>query len=365
MQESPSETITNRIKRFIIMSFASVVFTLLIIELVVRLVPLYPTHFEQYDPLRGWVYPPHKEGFYLDVRCLGEYRVPIKINSHGLRDIERTYDPPPDTERILLLGDSTVASFEVPLESALHRQVESSLHQMDPDQHYEVLNGGHRGYGTDFEVLFYEDQAHRYQADLVLLVFQIHNDMEDNHPQLSLLEGQYYPYFSLDESDQLVLNPAQEILNWSRAFRRPVNPIHDTLYDVSNLYKLLSDRHSVQQNIGEIVAIQPEWYEEAWDVTEALIQYLRREVEADGSRFGVVITPINRNFAVQQVVEKYEHLETFLAEQNISYIALDPVFQQSDGQNLRFPCDGHWTEAGHELAGDTIARFAYNLLVEP
>ncbi|MDA0991942.1 MAG: SGNH/GDSL hydrolase family protein, partial [Verrucomicrobia bacterium] len=90
------------------------------------------------------------------------------INSHGQRDIERTYDKPAGTTRIIMLGDSVVMGNGIrDLNDTLSRQLERQL-QPDP---IEVLNFGVSGYCTRSEVELLKVRGLQYDPDVVILVF--------------------------------------------------------------------------------------------------------------------------------------------------------------------------------------------------
>src|SRR6266851_1141148 len=64
------------------------------------------------DEYIGWKGKPNKEAYYVK-RRLVQY---VKINSHGFRDKERTYEKGKDVFRIVVLGDSFSEALQVPLE---------------------------------------------------------------------------------------------------------------------------------------------------------------------------------------------------------------------------------------------------------
>lgn len=90
-------------------------------------------------------------------------------NSQGFRDVERNFDKPAGTKRIILLGDSVVASdeFTESIDDTISRQLEKLL----APRNIEVLNMGIPGYCTRGEVELLKEFGLPYSPDLVILVF--------------------------------------------------------------------------------------------------------------------------------------------------------------------------------------------------
>jgi hypothetical protein len=337
-----------------------------VIEIIVRIVPLYPDNFIVYDRERGWRFDASMTGTHLYIGCLGEFSNLVTINSQGLHDIEHPYDPSPNSRRILIIGDSTVASFEVPLDQSFYRQLETQLNEGEPAQPFDIIGAGHRGYGTDLEWLFYQMEGYRYQADMVLLIFQPGNDIRDNHPELRRLGIEFYPYYTLDESGELVLNPP---VGTGEPGPISINPIHDTLYNASLLYRLLFERQqwltAVSQTFvqSEDADTATRQIDEAWAITGTLIEAMRNNVEEDGAQFAVVIAP--GGFQTESESEAiHDRLADLLNTLEIRFLDLEPAFkaaEDSGQQTLRFACDHHWTAAGHALVAGELAGFLPDL----
>jgi hypothetical protein len=365
--DKPKTSFARRLLGRLAISAVTVFITLFVIELVVRAVPLYPDSFEVYNPDRGWVLEPNKSGTYLSVACLSEFRSQVTINSHGLHDVEHEYEPAPDTYRILIVGDSTVASFEVPLEQTFYRVLENQLNETG-DRQYEIIGGGHRGYGTDLEVVYYEQEARQYQADLVLLMFQPGNDVQDNHIALRLNDQLYFPYFTLDENGELVFHHPRDFAPPGEPGPPYLNPIHNTLLRISRLYRLAYDRLDIIQGVGATFteggdpeAAERAW-EEAWDVTRALVERLRADVEQDGAQFAVAIAP-GRFRVPQEGAAIHTRLNAMLDDMDIPHLDLLETFNAQDTpeQPLHFTCDPHWTAVGHRVAAEALAAYVPEL----
>lgn len=115
------------------------------------------------------------------------------INSHGQRDIERSYAKPPGRKRILLLGDSVVAnSGRCRLDDVISRQLE----KLYGDEDVEVLNFGVDGYCTRAEVELLKVRGIKYRPDVVILMF-VNND-----------------YFNINEDMHLVPFNRPKLVEW-------------------------------------------------------------------------------------------------------------------------------------------------------
>src|SRR5262249_39056059 len=128
------------------------------------------------DPILGWAKRPGARTVYRR----REYTVELAVNSKGLRDVDRGYDAPPGTLRLLALGDSFVEGYTVPLAQTVTQVLERRLD--GEGCRAEVINGGTSGYSTDQELLFYRGEGVRYSPRIVLLFFH-YNDVLYNDRQ--------------------------------------------------------------------------------------------------------------------------------------------------------------------------------------
>src|SRR5215472_5848965 len=100
-------------------------------------------------------------------------------NSHGQRDVERSYERRPGVRRILLLGDSVVAGHGIrALDDTISRQMEK---RMGDD--IEVLNFGVGGYCTRGEAELLRVEGLAYRPDEVVVVF-VENDYDNFNGQV-------------------------------------------------------------------------------------------------------------------------------------------------------------------------------------
>lgn len=93
----------------------SLILTFLLIEIMLR--NFYPQRLISHNP--GMWIPDQDIGYILSPNYLGmassaEYEHEIRINSLGIRDKEYNVVKPPETYRILILGDSFIFNYGIP-----------------------------------------------------------------------------------------------------------------------------------------------------------------------------------------------------------------------------------------------------------
>jgi hypothetical protein len=106
-----------------------------------------------------------------------------QTNRFGFNDIEHSLEKPPDTYRILLLGDSFswIGGYERSYPTLLEARFADAP---APDQpKVEVINAGFPGIHTGQEQIIMERYGLRYDPDLVLVAFYTGNDIYDFSPR--------------------------------------------------------------------------------------------------------------------------------------------------------------------------------------
>lgn len=152
----------------------------------------------RYHPRWGWFHEPNSE----DTFVKPGFAQHVRINGKGLRERPLPYEKPPGLFRVLVVGDSSVVSFEVPPEAVFTRVAEASLRERGYP--VQFVNGGVRGYGTDQALLFLEEEGLRYEPDLVLYKWT-NNDDEDNATIHRPFRKYGKAWFQLDEAGELRL----------------------------------------------------------------------------------------------------------------------------------------------------------------
>ena len=113
----------------------------------------------------------------------------VAISSRGLRDREYDAAHPPNTTRIVVLGDSVTFGPGVLAEETFSKQLEHRLNGLGDGRRYEVINTGVIGYNTIQERARLERVGLQFQPDVVVLTFVV-NDLLDT---FSIFDHQYEP----------------------------------------------------------------------------------------------------------------------------------------------------------------------------
>jgi lysophospholipase L1-like esterase len=343
------------------------------------------------SPFYGWGHTPGASGWVQ--RCLRgrpEWRAHVRINSHGLRDREIPYERT-TAGRILVLGDSFTAGFQVDVDASVTKRLELALNAPDPPgARVEVVNAGVSAWGTDNALLYFLHEGWRYRSDVVVLMFNTGNDVYENHRPLvtSSIMHPDKPFYRLDEGRLVLEN-----------YPLPPAPLHST---VLRVYRALWPHSAFVRRVGNVRVVwnylqappdpvpgltvakpgevylrrSPESWREAWRITRGLVLRLRQVVEANGARLVVVVLngreevspermrvmlAFNPQLARAEIdPDKPDRLiGRFLERRGIPTIRLLDAFRArfgADGSEGFYEWDIHWTEAGHALAAERIAH---------
>lgn len=355
-----TETPRRRLLLRLVVTPIAVAVALGILEIVVRAIPLYPDTFAVGDATLGWRYRPDASGTWFNVGCPREFTNFVQLNDRGAHDVNHETEKTAGTKRVLVIGDSIVASLEVPLEDTFFRRMDGMLN-MDSIRHDEVIAFGVASYGTAQEWLYYTVEGRTYAPDLVLLVFTPHNDFDDNHPAFMELSVDWYytrPFFHLDDAGQLVEDAPRGA---------PMPPLHRLLLEHSALYRLLSVIYREHRPPVSLFGTEYEAARaESWQITFAELAALRDAIAADGKRFGVVIDQ-GHGMAADERLAIHAEIEKGLDERGIPWLSLLQPFNDAEAQGttVRYACDSHWTPEGHAVAAEAITPFMESLLAAP
>ena len=374
----------------------------------------FPTGFWEPDKYIGWKGKPGFEGEFKK----GSIVSYVRMNSHGFRDKERRYEKKEDTFRILVLGDSFTEALQVPLERTFPYILEEKLNSEGGGKRFEVINLGVSGFGTAQEYLALKYYGLKYNPDLVILEFFIGNDVVNN--SLVLETERERPFFVLSDGKLEELPFKIRTSNLSRGkeeTNRDVNGqfrikylilkystrlfpnisysledrIKQTPWLANLLWKFgivnskpqLPDKYNKKNGIPIIddyvyaEGYSREW-EDAWEITKALILKLANELKSQKIGFLVVVIPNEYEFRSDiwdKILGEYPQmrsmrfdlrkperiLSSFFEANRMEYLLLRPEFERytkETGKDLHFHSayENHWNANGHMLAADLIYK---------
>lgn len=325
-------------------------------------------------PLLGWA--PAPGGAQVD-RIDGRVVRDVP-NSLGMLAPETSADKPAGTFRILFVGDSITEGLEVARDVRFVTRIDVALRARGG----EALPAGRSGYQTDQEVLWYETEGRALDADVVVLVFFVGNDVMGNLDAVS--PGPFGPVakprFRMT-GGTLELVPPSVPSGAGRAAGGAVDALKALLSERSALYR--SVRAAWGRVAGSIVFREvPSFWQvmraqspaagEAWELTEVLLARLAAAVEGDGARFAVAIVPDEIQVDPAKwsaVLSRYAldpaewdadapsaRLASICAERRLRCLDLLPALRGAQGDPY-LPSGGHLSPLGHRIAADALLEW--------
>jgi hypothetical protein len=347
---------------------------------------------------RGWALEPDASSFQ---RTL-DYGVLVRTNALGMRDRPHDPLPAPGSFRIVVLGDSFMEAYQVPLEQSLPYLLQERL----APRGVEVLNLGVGGYGTAQALLALEEEGLHYRPDLVVLAFYAGNDVQNNSYAIeAALHGEDEPStFSRPYARASSLDAE---LEWRPPDRARLEPYarrwrerrHSSLHALRRMLQPAMVVNLVEQATGRFWSrisgrdpFDPQlvfgWpflrevsdpdvarlWQEAWTATRRLLLEIDHVSRSAGARFAMLVVPTQlqvdlRTRASVQTAYPDLHfdplrinreLERFCAEAGIPLLDPTPALarEEAAGRPVYYVLeDHHWNAAGQALATDLLAEF--------
>jgi len=378
--------IKNIVGKFLLV-LSSMVFAILIVEMLLRHLDISYPIFYRIDEHIGWDHIPNVEGWFRE-----EGEAYIKINQDGLRDREHKIPKPSNTLRIAVLGDSFAQAFQVPMEKSFSAILERKLGKCNAlaGRKVEVINFGVSSYGTAQELLVLRHKVWKYKPDIVVLGFLTGNDLRNNLRAVENDVPSLRPYFVHNNNGKLVLDDSFLSTPKYLFYQKFGHIIYPTINNLRVLQLINHQRilwseksnHSGNNGDGELgldmiykAPDDPVW-QKAWKVSEDLLVLMSNEIKEHGAEFllvtlsnGIQVDPNPKKR--QQVMEKFgintlsyadDRIRKFAENKQIDVLNLAPQFQNYAEKNQVYLHgfenstlgEGHWNENGHILAGDMI-----------
>ena len=341
-----------------------------------------------YDPDAGWMGLPGLDARYL---MPGSFEVRVVNNSRGLRGGEHSFEKPNGIRRIAILGDSFMWGFGVENNELLAAVLERELPAT------ESINLGANGYSTVQELIRLEKEGMRYAPDWTLLAFTF-NDPGDNFDDKK--GGRPVVRIAADGNVEITNRPVRR--HWKA-------PVKQWLRHNSRLFSLCEyctslfkakwrQRQAAARATGGSRASSPAQampsragsmdftaldvyarpspeMDQGWAAFEGLLRRIRNLATRDGGHLLVVYDAAKEAMTKEAFRDAIgeelladarlaidwnrpsRRLEKICAALGVAYLDPTPEFRRQEDpfRRLYLNNNGHWSAAGHALAGKLVA----------
>jgi hypothetical protein len=391
-----------------------------------------PSLFYRYDHSRGIALRPWAEGWWHS-----EATNYVRISSAGLHDREHAINKPSGTLRIAVLGESYAEAMQVPLVESFWAVAEQRLQQCPGMNHQkiEILNFGVSGYATAQELITLRERVWSYSPDIVLLAFAPGNDVPGNFRPL--INDPLRPYFVYRDGQLMLDRSSLDAREASRSYRlresipgqgidwltrhvrtlqlltslrralagigrtrpatRPSPEIRGPIAPANQkptseiqpvdpgAPKTVTTQISQQQLFNELglqglVFVEPidENWTQAWQISEALIAQMHKEVRQQNARFYLVtlssegqVTPDAKTYnyvlnvaGLNDLFYPERRIRALAEREQFAVLNLAPALKEYAEKNNVYLHGfreelggGHWNKDGHRVAGELIASW--------
>jgi len=332
----------------------------------------------RFDPLLGWALEANATMRSVDFQRDIDYM--IRINSAGFRDDDVPVPGRRNGRRILIIGDSVAFGTGVDARWRFSNFLDRALDG-------GVINAGVPGWGNDQELLYFESAGSELEPDIVILTITLANDVVNNMLDHLFLQGAPKPRFVLDGDSLKLSNTNFEAPTAYRpSILRQALKKSRLLVFVKRRLDAMRARSAEQQSVIEVsqgffkenldrncsnwsvykTDYVPE-FEDAFRVTEAIINRFARVCDAIGARLIVFPFPLRvevddewREAALHRATidpdlldmrKPYERLSAFCHRNDIVYFHPLTEFREAVHKRyLYLEKDNHPNAYGHALA---------------
>ncbi len=328
------------------------------------------------DRVRGqYRIAPHAEFVYLGYLpgAVEDFANTVKLNSLGFHDREYPVErPSPATYRILVLGDSYVAAWEVPVDATFHKLLEARLVQEDPLQRssYQVIGLGQGRTAQETETEWLRKYGALYRPDMVLLLFFCRNDFMENDPTTFAAASRFGTHYIADVAPRKI-RVFEKLLPFPRSRLNGLLAEAGAEYYAAHLDRFDPSMARADLEDPEIGIyrnpLPPKW-PAAFDRTAKLLDAARRETEALRARF--LLAALSGPQAMGAVAERalwaqaedpgfdYERPERWVREwaksAGVPLVELGPPLAEIGRRKVFWKHDQHLNLRGHAAVADLL-----------
>ena len=274
---------------------------------------------------------------------IGPLNVPVRINSHGFRDIEHTLEKGV-TLRILALGDSFTFGWGVSFEQTYLQQLEQML-QGATGKRIETINTGVPGWGLNQYYLFLKKVGVQYAPDIIVLAYFV-DDLYSSIIQEAIpVNEQYRPGLQYKGG---ILHHSR-FYNFTKSLADQIR-YKNRVTRIPYLHSLDARRQewsSRQQYLISVIRQQDD--DKYMTILHMYLQRINQIAKESNALLVVMFIPDLSQLHHQEVQYINRLLADNAREINIPFVDMTPIFEQSSELNTYYlwPHDGHTNANGH------------------
>lgn len=298
--------------------------------------------------------------------------IDVETNSMGIRDKEYSIKKPPNTFRIIILGDSVAYGLNLAYKDVFSTILENKLNDNKNGLKVEIINAAVPGYNTMQEYIAFINKWHVLNSDLVLVCF-CWNDMTPAFVQMESRKGVIYAHLEhkLSQDKNLIKNiTPEEMLSISMPNILYMPPllhrqliIHSSIYRTAavKLYDFLSLRNKYKY--------PPQAY---LNLVEHQTEYAAKSIKAYCTEHSIdlifVLFPLLYDVIPQNAIDYVGKAKEMLANNSIKYVELKPYYKSQIDNLFKLSLDPktsdncHLNILGHKMTADALYDFLSSYL---
>jgi lysophospholipase L1-like esterase len=300
-----------------------------------------------------------------------EFEIDIKTNSDSLRDVEHSIDKPPNTYRIVVIGDSMTFGWGVNLEDTWWKILEDKLNNNSKNIKYEVINLGVWMYTYDQQYLRLKEKGLKYQPDLViqdiywphLRTIATHQWQKDENGKIIKIID---PTVYVSKEGILKTKDKNLFISFLKQHSKLLNFI------ISRLQTILLKKSLITSDLPLLDEDSFSKFNDTWKKAFESIKQTKQLLEEKGIPYIVFLIPrevqvsknewqplfigaMNEKRFSEDIPQKI--FTNFAESEKIKILDLLPAFRTKYQPDLYFPVDPHLTKKGHELISEILFDF--------
>jgi lysophospholipase L1-like esterase len=261
----------------------------------------------------------------------------IKINSHGLRDREFSYEKPEGVRRVLGIGDSFTFGYGVNLDDSYLKQLERELNQNGDT--WQVINAGVTGYNMWQYLAYFQHYGYRYEPDLVTIGVYL----DDFYGNPSVNEkSQTGPRHHSFKSIRLVnfMRNCFELLRFRYRYLLGAQWLRSV--EDRREYILSNDYHRLLSGKADY---------KLYEKFESRLQEFERTAKEYSARVLVIFIPDIVQINHPELQGLNDLLNEICQRSQVAYLDMTPYFERFEDirELYLLPYDAHTSPTGHQI----------------